>query len=77
MLDVASLVAFGGLTEPRAVPAGPLPFHVAKELILELWERAYLTTLLARAAGNLTRAAALAGVARAHLYRLVHKHQLG
>jgi DNA-binding NtrC family response regulator len=77
VLDVPALVAHGGVAAPRALPAGPLPFHLAKELVNDQWERAYLVQLLARAEGNLTRAAALAGVARAHVYRLLHKHGLG
>ncbi len=76
VLDLAALVAHGGLAEPPDVPEGPMPFHLAKELVNDRWERAYLAQLITRADGNLTRAAALAGIARGHLYRLLHKHRL-
>lgn len=49
-------------------------FKEAKEAILERWEREYLRTVLERTEGNMTLAAKHAGIARAHLYRLVKKH---
>jgi DNA-binding NtrC family response regulator len=77
VLDVAALVRFGGLAgDDRHVASGPLPFHLAKELVHDLWERAYLSMLISRARGNVSRAAELAGIARSHLYRLLRKHHL-
>jgi DNA-binding NtrC family response regulator len=49
------------------------PFHEAKAEVVQRFERAYLTDLLARAEGNLSAAARLAGVERKHLYKLLDK----
>jgi DNA-binding NtrC family response regulator len=62
------------LKTPR--PASGDAFHSSKEQVVAEWERSYLTDLLRRAEGNLTRAARLAGLARPHLYRLLNKHGL-
>jgi len=53
-----------------------VPFHEAKDRLLHRWERSYLTGLLERAGGNIAQAARTAGIDRAHLYRLLHKHGL-
>jgi DNA-binding NtrC family response regulator len=54
----------------------PERFHAAKELLIADWELDYLKRLLVRASGNMSRAARLAGLERAYLYRLVKKHGL-
>jgi DNA-binding NtrC family response regulator len=56
--------------------ASPLPFKEAKEQLLTSFERAYLDALLARHKGNLTQAAAAAGLSRKHLYDLLEKHDV-
>ncbi len=64
------------------LPPGPLPFNEhlafkeAKELLLETFEREYLTTLLARCEGNLSRAARESGLHRKTIERLVKKYAL-
>jgi DNA-binding NtrC family response regulator len=51
-------------------------FHTAKDRLVALFEREYLTRLSARTAGNMSKAARLAGVDRTTLYRLMEKHGL-
>ena len=52
------------------------PFKVAKSLIVESFERDYLTQLLARHNGNLSSAAQEAGIDRNYVHRLLKKHHL-
>jgi transcriptional regulator with PAS, ATPase and Fis domain len=58
--------------------AAPLPtseaYHVAKEQVLATFEKTYVTRLVARASGNMSRAARLASVDRTTLYRLLERH---
>src|SRR5262249_42536600 len=49
-------------------------FHNAKEQLIAHFEREYLTRLVARADGNMSKAARLANVDRTTLYRLMEKH---
>lgn len=60
---------------PR-VPAMPLNdgYHVSKEHVLNTFEKEYVTRLVARASGNMSRAARLASVDRTTLYRLLERH---
>jgi DNA-binding NtrC family response regulator len=51
----------------------PLPYKEAKEQLLESFERAYVEALLERAGGNVTQAAAAAGLSRKHLYELLRR----
>ena len=57
---------------------GPLPtseaYHIAKEQVLATFEKTYVTRLVARASGNMSRAARLASVDRTTLYRLLERH---
>ena len=59
-------------------PAGLMSeaFHSAKDRLVAMFEREYLTRLAARTAGNMSKAARLAGVDRTTLYRLMEKHGL-
>jgi DNA-binding NtrC family response regulator len=52
------------------------PFHQAKDEVVDRFERAYLTDLVERAAGNLSAAARLAGLERKFLYRLLERNGL-
>jgi DNA-binding NtrC family response regulator len=58
-----------------ATPAAPelvgLPFKEAKDQLLRDFTRDYFRALLERAEGNRSRAAKMAGIARAHLYTLL------
>jgi DNA-binding NtrC family response regulator len=61
-----------------ATGLGTLPtsdaYHVAKEQVLATFEKTYVTRLVARASGNMSRAARLASVDRTTLYRLLERH---
>ena len=64
------------------VKEGPLPFNEhlsfkdAKEQLLENFEREYITSVLRRCEGNLSRAARESGLHRKSIERLVKKYQL-
>lgn len=49
-------------------------YHPAKERVIAQFERDYLTRLVARAGGNMSKAARIASVDRTTLYRLMDKH---
>ena len=51
-------------------------FHAARDRLIAAFERRYLTWLVNRAGGNMSRAARIAGVDRTTLYRLMEKHGL-
>ena len=66
--------AGGGVGLPAGIFAEP--FHTAKEQLIAHFEREYLTRLAARAGGNMSKAARLAGIDRTTLYRLMEKHAM-
>jgi two-component system, NtrC family, response regulator HydG len=51
-----------------------LGFHEAKEQVLEAFEREYLTTLLKRCEGNISKAARESGLHRKSIERLLKKY---
>jgi len=51
-------------------------YHVARERVIAQFERQYLTWLVNRAAGNMSKAARIAGVDRTTLYRMMERHEL-
>jgi len=53
-----------------------LPFKEAKAQLVEAFERDYLSALLARHHGNISRAASEAGIDRNYIHRLVKKYGL-
>jgi transcriptional regulator with PAS, ATPase and Fis domain len=65
---------------PEANGAVGLPlnagYHASKEQVLAAFEKKYVTRLVARASGNMSRAARLASVDRTTLYRLLERHGL-
>jgi len=56
--------------------SGNETYHAARDRVLAEFELRYLTQLVQRAAGNMSRAARLAGVDRTTLYRIMEKHGL-
>jgi DNA-binding NtrC family response regulator len=52
-----------------------VPFKVAKEALVDDFERAYVRAALDACDGNLTKAARMAGIDRMYLHRLVQKHE--
>jgi DNA-binding NtrC family response regulator len=63
---------------PERMPAAQLdgPFHDVKDRVIAQFERDYLTRLVGRAGGNMSKAARQANVDRTTLYRLMEKHGL-
>ncbi len=51
-----------------------VPFRAAKEAVVEAFERAYLSALVAWSRGNVSLAARKAGMDRIHLHRLLQRH---
>jgi two-component system response regulator HydG len=51
-----------------------IPFKVAKDTLIEQFERSYIRAALDACGGNMTKAARLAGIDRMYLHRLVQKH---
>ena len=67
------------ITAASAQPLAPLTatcFRQAKARVIADFERAYITELLARAGGNISVAARLAGKERSRLGKLMRKHGL-
>jgi transcriptional regulator with PAS, ATPase and Fis domain len=62
--------------ERTFLPPTDGPFHEVKERVIGAFERDYLTRLLARAGGNMSKAARQAHIDRTTLYRLMDKHGL-
>ena len=61
------------ITGMAALPSSDA-YHVAKDQVLATFEKTYVTRLVARASGNMSRAARLASVDRTTLYRLLERH---
>src|SRR5438128_5114399 len=51
-------------------------YHAARDRVIAQFERQYLTWLVNRAGGNMSKAARIAGVDRTTLYRLMERHGL-
>jgi len=49
-------------------------YHAAKDRVVAQFEKEYLGRLVARAGGNMSKAARLASIDRTTLYRLMDKH---
>jgi transcriptional regulator with GAF, ATPase, and Fis domain len=63
--------------EATPEPEGPtVPFKLAKDAVVDAFERNYLSTLLESCGGNISKAARTAGMDRMYLHRLVQKHGL-
>ena len=51
-------------------------YHAARDRVIAQFERQYLTWLINRAGGNMSKAARIAGVDRTTLYRMMERHGL-
>ena len=67
-------VDLGSVISGMAVLPSSDAYHVAKEQVLATFEKTYVTRLVARASGNMSKAARLASVDRTTLYRLLERH---
>ncbi len=67
-------VDLGAATNGPGIMPTSDAYHVAKEQVLATFEKNYVTQLVARASGNMSRAARLASVDRTTLYRLFERH---
>jgi two-component system, NtrC family, response regulator GlrR len=61
---------------PAGAPSGILPYEQARREKLDEWERDYASLALRAAQGNVERAARLASISRASMYRMVSRHGL-
>jgi DNA-binding NtrC family response regulator len=61
-------------SSPAALVSMNAGYHVAKDQVLATFEKEYVTRLVSRASGNMSRAARLASVDRTTLYRLLERH---
>jgi DNA-binding NtrC family response regulator len=69
--------AGGGGGPSNVITAGVdvnIPYKVAKEALVDQFERAYVRAVIAACNGNMTKAARMAGIDRMYLHRLVQKH---
>jgi DNA-binding NtrC family response regulator len=74
-LEHAAPLADAGVAAAAPGPAAPQgPYKEARVQAALDFERTYLEQLLARAGGNVSRAAKEAGVDRKYLYRLLWRH---
>jgi len=67
-------VDLGAVSNGLGIVPSSDAYHVAKEQVLATFEKNYVTRLVARASGNMSRAARLASVDRTTLYRLLERH---
>ena len=51
-------------------------YHPAKDRVVVQFEKEYLTRLISRAGGNMSKAARLASIDRTTLYRMMERHSL-
>jgi len=60
------------------MPPGTLDgaYHLAKDRLVTYFEKEYLSRLVSRAGGNMSKAARLASIDRTTLYRLMEKHSV-
>jgi len=52
------------------------PYHAARDRVTAEFERRYLSSIVAQAGGNMSKAARIAGIDRTTIYRLMEKHGL-
>jgi two-component system response regulator GlrR len=73
---VQRLVLVGELATELRAPMAPPDYDTARRQALDDFERDYCKSILTHAGGNVSRAAAAAGLSRQMLHRLLRKHDL-
>jgi len=83
VLQSANMTLRRGAGGQQVTQGGPangidlsVPFRLAKDAVIDSFERSYLSQLLEAAGGNMSKAARMAGMDRMYLHRLVQKHGL-
>jgi DNA-binding NtrC family response regulator len=76
VLSEPLLAVHRGSSPASAADAPRVPFKLAKDSVIDAFERTYLTSLLEEAGGNVSKAARSAGMDRMYLHRLIQKHGL-
>jgi DNA-binding NtrC family response regulator len=75
---LSMLPSAGPLNPPTVTAPGVVdvnvPYKVAKEALIDTFERGYVRAVIAACKGNMTKAARMAGIDRMYLHRLVQKH---
>jgi DNA-binding NtrC family response regulator len=78
ILAMGRLPQLGAATAPAPTQSGTLQkYRVAREAVLAQFEKAYLTSLVERCEGNVSRAAREAAMDRSYLIQLLARHGLG
>jgi two-component system nitrogen regulation response regulator GlnG len=75
LLGLEPIPAASGATPPWPT-VGNEGFREAKERLIASWERDYVTQLLRRAGGNVSKAAREGGLDRVYLHRLIKKYNI-
>jgi len=74
-LDTSSVPGDGG-ADATIDGLSSMRYRDARDAMLRKFERDYLTTIIDRAGGNVSKAAREAGMNRSHLSELLHRHKL-
>src|SRR3954467_13891708 len=76
--DIALYDDVSPATSDGGMPTGMLDgaYHLAKDRLVTYFEKEYLSRLVSRAGGNMSKAARLASIDRTTLYRLMEKHSV-
>ena len=74
--DIPTLDDAVAISRETGFPLGVLDdgYHLAKDRLVAHFEKEYLSRLVTRAGGNMSKAARLASIDRTTLYRLMEKH---
>jgi len=75
-MAMGSSISIGGTPAPGVSASIDvnIPYKVAKESLIDGFERAYVRAVISACNGNMTKAARMAGIDRMYLHRLVQKH---
>ena len=71
--EMPIVVRPAGDDAPAPLARADVPYHEAKDALLARFEQEYCTDLLARANGNISQAARIAGLERKHLYKVLER----